>query len=363
MKLGEFFIELTVDAEKGELTIGNLIKSMGMLEIATVGEVAILFRLAQGFAAMVGNSIEMAKGLNLVSAETGINITALQKWGQVADEAGWKAENMASSAQSISKAIADLHLGKSSAITSLGSYISLADLNPSDPFEVIRRLKQSRDEGKLKGTPNAYLADIMESGGVDRGWMSILMESNAQIQRSMSHGAVMSDSQRKEYGEIAKGYSALEGRANQLRLDISHWAAPELLRDLKIAVDYIDRLDTFFQKHQEAASNVASFGWGIAKQVSGYNAGHFLIEHGIELGKGIMGLKASDFLNALNPITPEPFQGASHSAIAVSSVRKIELNFKGAITADGVKEAHKVVQAHDLETRDDLATQLKREFR
>src|ERR1035437_9274715 len=110
MKLGQFFVEIAVDAEKGQLTVGDLIKKFGMLEAATLGEIGALLELAQGFAAIVEHSMGVAKGLSTISTETGINIVSLQKWGQVAEEAGWSAAGLTAAAVKTGAAIADLQL-------------------------------------------------------------------------------------------------------------------------------------------------------------------------------------------------------------------------------------------------------------
>ena len=44
--VGEFFLNINVDAGKGELTLSGLVTQMGELEVASVGEIAVLAELA-----------------------------------------------------------------------------------------------------------------------------------------------------------------------------------------------------------------------------------------------------------------------------------------------------------------------------
>ena len=358
MKLGEFFLEIAVDAEKGELTVGNLIKKMGMLEVATLGEVAALIELAQGFAALVTDSMETAHSLHQISVKTGINITALQRWTQVAKEAGWSGDELASSAQRISKSLVDMRLGAGSSLTSLTPFISFEGIDASKPWEVIERIRKSKELMSMK-TPE--LSSRLEKAGIDPGWMMVLKMRQADIQKAMNNGFVMSDQHQHMLTEVNKEMAVLSGRSAKLRGNIAAWAAPELLRDLKLAVEYIDRLDAFFLKHQDDISRVLEMTWKATKAAvtpHGSDSRKEFFEYIVNL-KERMDARSAGAVNPVSPSNPAAL-GSSRGPISISS--KVDVNLNGAVTPDAVEAASRIFEAKDKELRDNLSQQLRREF-
>lgn len=126
--VGEFFIDLFVDATKGELTIGGLVKSMGELEVASVGEITILATLAQKLNDITVETMHTAAAYVDLKSATGGSMQAFQEWKAMADVVG-EGEAVASTFQDISKSISDMiHLGSGSPLAGLFTKLQIPDL-------------------------------------------------------------------------------------------------------------------------------------------------------------------------------------------------------------------------------------------
>lgn len=103
MKVGEFFLELVVDASKGEVTIGNLVQMMGQLEVASVGEIAVLLKLAQTLNTITTEFLNSSLGLHDFSIHTGVSTKTLQEWQAMARHTTTNADDVATSLSGITR--------------------------------------------------------------------------------------------------------------------------------------------------------------------------------------------------------------------------------------------------------------------
>ena len=354
MKLSEFFIEIIVDAEKGQLTVGDLIKKFGMLEAATLGEIGALLELAQGFAGIVEHSMGVAKGLNMISQENDISIVKLQKWGEAAAEAGWNAAALTSAAVKTSDAIADLQLTGQGPLMILQHDlgVNLAGLDPRDPFGLWMRIKDSMDHGKMKGMLAPYIKDLFGKAGLDPDLMMVLKMTNAQRLAAMSHTSPMTADSMKTYVEMTTEFTILKAKSDNLRHSISDWAAPTMVRDLRIMVDLLDRLDKFFLSHKAEINQVMGVMTAPAKAVG--TAAAYVTLGAEKLMDRPEGLVAG-YNNFGYRVPAEP--APAPAPVAVTVVNKTEVKLDGRHLATK-KHTHAAIKADKAETADGIGVLL-----
>ena len=236
---------------------------MGQLEVATLGEIGALLELAQGFAGIVEHSIGVAKGLSMISTTTGINIVELQKWGEVAEESGWKATSMTAAMESVAHSMANIRQNQPDKLLILASDlgINLSGLKPDDPFGIIGLIKKSMESGALKGKPAWYVSDMLVRAGINPELMMVLKQSWAEIEKMKSHTNPMTLAQAKTYADIGKQFAIFKSQSDNLRHDLADWVAPTLLTDLKACAEFIVTLDAFFERHKIGLGKIGSELW------------------------------------------------------------------------------------------------------
>lgn len=119
--VGEFVLNLVVDASTGELAVNDLVASMGALNVVSVGEVAILQELAGRLSSLTDHAIKSAMGLTGMAEATGMSVEKLQGWRNVAAHTNVSAEDLDKTLTLISHA---LESGQRT-----GNFLGLRDLN------------------------------------------------------------------------------------------------------------------------------------------------------------------------------------------------------------------------------------------
>lgn len=144
--IGEFFVDLVVDAGAGELTIGNLVKSMGELEVASVGEIAILGELANKLGEISDASIKSALAFMQYTSATGGSTKSLQEWQAVAAHVGVKGEEVASIFESVSQSVIGLQkFGVKSDLANLllPLHMSLDKYKAAKPEQLLKDIREN----------------------------------------------------------------------------------------------------------------------------------------------------------------------------------------------------------------------------
>lgn len=144
-KLGEFVLELVVDAGKGELTVNNLVKSLGHLEVVSIGEIAILQHLANMLVDVTQASIGTALGLESYTAATGGSTKQLERWAAAGKLVGITNAEVASSLVMIGDSLAGLKFGKTTPLMNLMHPlgITLAQLKSWKPEELLEKIRNN----------------------------------------------------------------------------------------------------------------------------------------------------------------------------------------------------------------------------
>lgn len=109
--IGEFFISIGIDAADGVLTVGNLAQQFGALEIATVAEIGLLYEMGILLARVTDEGIKASLGFEQFTMHTGLSAQELQKWQIVAEQAHASAQDVAGSAENLTKHLANLAIG------------------------------------------------------------------------------------------------------------------------------------------------------------------------------------------------------------------------------------------------------------
>lgn len=239
MKIGEFFISLFVDAGQGELTINNLVSSMGELEVASVGEVAILFELANKLAMMTDASIKSAMGFHDYAVATGASTEALQKWQAAAAHVNISGEAVAGTLEKISSNLAGLQFGHPGQLKNLQEFIPNVlggALDAEHPEKLLEKIRNSAEFQRRSLSTQKYILDQAGIGSL----LAVLTKhhggiSDADFKRFVHEAGAMPSTDIDKFVRIKSEFTSIWELTKRIQQVISSWTTGPLLEWLQVA--------------------------------------------------------------------------------------------------------------------------------
>lgn len=245
MKIGEFFIDLVVDAGKSEMTINGLISSIGELEAATVGELGVLFELAKGLGQLAEVSIKDAMSLLHLTSTTNESAEAFEHWKIVAAATGVEGEKVTSAMKKIDDQIVGMKSGtiRNSPLMQLANRLGI-DLNKiqnaSDLFEAIQKNKV------FQGMKPGQQADILRTSAIDED-LNLMLAMNdqkrAKIALALSAvGKTMSKDEMKRWADIGIDFAIIKKQVSEIGHDIANWISPGVLKSAELMINILSKI-------------------------------------------------------------------------------------------------------------------------
>lgn len=242
--IGEFAINLFVDAGKGELTIGNLVKSMGELEVASVGEIAVLATLANKLLSITMHTIAGSEALLNYTSITGASAETLQRWASAATHVGLKGQEVANVFQSMSHAIELGHItGNYGALTNAVNFLpgfgqALLKARADHPEDLLGFLRNSKEFQEMVSPKKEVLLSEMGIGVMQRaltqGAGGI---SNKKFKIFSEESGVLSQGDIDKYHEMSDALTSFENTATRIGHIISKWFSDDTLAFLRLEAD------------------------------------------------------------------------------------------------------------------------------
>lgn len=269
--IGEFAISLFVDAGKGELTLGNLVSSMGSLEAASVGEIAVLYELGKVLSTLTDRAINLSVGLTNYATATGASTEKLQQWQHVAEHAGISAQTMESALRSISSNLAKgAFSGDYGNLKNLGlllerSNLTLKDFKAEHPEELLEKIRAS---SFFQSLPNATQDMLLASAGLNSvlGALQKSRISDEEFARYMKEGGFIREEDRKKLNEVHEEFVSIYQIVNRIGNIISTWFSGDAFSTLKDLRKVLSGLADISEK--PAVKTVAQSGFRTARRIA-----------------------------------------------------------------------------------------------
>lgn len=254
--IGEFFVDLVVDAGKGELTVGNLVKSMGELEVASVGEIAVLAELADKLAQITDAAIKSALGFHTYTAQTGASTKALQEWQSAARHTAAGADVVEPALLGISEQLEDIQrFGQGSHAPIRNLVETLKDVNfegldPKKPEELLRRIRESTTF-KAMTAPDQF--GILRHAGL-ADMLELLTMKQQDFLKYSKETTPMSEREIEKYQKIHNSMASIEAIAANIKRLIADWSSDAVIsfldktaKTLQLELDSLAKIKEFFE--------------------------------------------------------------------------------------------------------------------
>lgn len=256
MRIGEFFIDLVVDAAKGELTIKNLVTSMGALEVVSVGEIAVLQELAKKLAEIAAMSLASAMHLNEFNFATGASTKELERWSSAATHVGVSGDKVSDSMQGITKSLAGLKVtGSAGSLANLGQMLGI-DLTKFDQTKPEKLLSSIRENKLFMARTVAEQGVVLASAGLEpllrlltkhRGGLS-----NAEFNKFAAEMGVTPQVDLETYHQTEHAFASIENASTRIKKVIGSWFSKDMLTTLNTLSFVLGKLAAFMDDRGKA---------------------------------------------------------------------------------------------------------------
>lgn len=235
MKLGEFFLSVVVDATTGQLTIKNLISSIGDLEAITVAQIGAFFEMANAIAEVTESTMKASLGIERNVSGLDMHADAMQRWQNVAKETLLTTpEEMADAIKYLSQGIADYNLGKPMA----GGFQTLIDRFGIDftkqktSAEMLNQIIKALNTN-LKDSPENEKLELLKTGGPLGGLLAVAELSEAKRRAAYENAPIISEAEMRKMHELASEFHEIQKVSTRIGELIAGWVAPKVVDGLK----------------------------------------------------------------------------------------------------------------------------------
>lgn len=255
MKLGEFFIDLLVDAGKGELTVGNLVKQFGELEAVSLAEIGILWELGSRLASVSDQAIQTALGMERLGAETGTSGEEWNRWSIRAKLAHSSGESLKSAVQGITSGLAKLRMGAPGGDSMFGgfSFLHLLPDKLDDAYSIIEKIRKN-DTFKQLNQPQKE--QVLGMFHIPPDLILLLDKTDDQLAAMDKSAHGMSKGQEQLFLQMQDKILKIELAARDIMTDLAAWAAPTIIRDLERVLELVGKIEPFIKSMSPDEKNL-----------------------------------------------------------------------------------------------------------
>ena len=110
-KVGTFFLDLAIDASSGNLSVNQLISSLGKLDVASVGTVGVIGRVTDKLWDMAKAATGIAVEMSILGQTTGVDTKLAQQWEKAAVKMNVQAGSIIRSIRGVSEMMGAIEAG------------------------------------------------------------------------------------------------------------------------------------------------------------------------------------------------------------------------------------------------------------
>lgn len=191
MKIGEFFVQLGVEADTK--TLKDFAKSIGDIPLNVGTAILALAGIEYELGKVTEQAIQAAIGFQMFGAQTGLSWQELQRWQIVAERANVSAESVTSSITSLESHLAQIRMGYGN--TRPFAMFGI-DIN-QNAFGVLSQLRKA-----ITHYPRSVSRNLLGEMGIGPDMMRILELSDREWLQYVNHVHGMTENQMKDFLEL-----------------------------------------------------------------------------------------------------------------------------------------------------------------
>ena len=189
MNIGEFFVQLGVDADTA--TLKEFASTIGDLSLDAVGLIAEIGGISFALGDLIKHAVDASIGFQAFTAQTGLSWHELQRWQNAAQLMNVSTEDVTNSIQSLQKQMAEIRIGHGNIFPwqALG-----IDPRSQNAFQVLEQLRE-----RIKGLDRPMATNLLQQLGINPNMIQLLQLSNDQFSKLTKTVRGMTDEQQQAF--------------------------------------------------------------------------------------------------------------------------------------------------------------------
>jgi len=277
-KIGEFFVDITVDAMSGNLSVRQLVSALGDLEASALGGAFGVTKAVDKFVDMAKGAMNAAIGLEMLRALTGESTSTLQRWTKAAEATRIGADVVVSGLRGYQSLVAQM--GRTGVPAQelqqffLTTGVSILDAKGKarDYFDVLEDISKSEKFWALDKTTGgrAQTLDALAKLGGDEKTIRLLeLMRSGEWGKALSAAPVMSDKQVKDLAQVSRDFGQISNLMLSITNNLMTWGGKlhETLKSVITLLEDVNKLipgkttkEEFMQNHPQVMATLMGGG-------------------------------------------------------------------------------------------------------
>lgn len=216
MKVGEFFVDMGINATAGATTLKDFIGSMGRMRLSTLSTIGALGTVGSYIMGIVDQSSNAAVSFQKFSNQTGLSSQELQRWQIVAKQANVSAGDIAGSIQNLQSKLATIRL------TGQGvKPFQILGISPlGNAFDILTKLRQKM--GQV--SPDVF-TNLIQEMGLSPDMVNVLKLSDQEFANFVSTAHGMSPQIETNVLKMTEAFNKLWLKIKDVNYEIANFAS------------------------------------------------------------------------------------------------------------------------------------------
>jgi len=267
MKVGEFFVDMGINASPGATTLKDFLGTMGKMRMSTLATIGALGTIGGYIMGTVDQASNAAVAFQKFSNRTGLSAQELQRWQIVAKQANVSADAVAGSVMNLQSRLANVRL------TGQGiKPFQILGISPlGNAFDILTKLRARMGEV----SPDVF-TNLIQEMGLDPSMVNVLKLSDKEFANFVDTARGMTPEVESNILKMTEAFNQLWLKIKDINYEIANMASGPITSILGAIVKELGNknytpTERFFQAGTKAVDEL--FGTSMTPFLKQVNAG------------------------------------------------------------------------------------------
>ena len=266
MKVGEFFVDMGINASPGATTLKDFLGSMGKMRMSTLATIGALGTIGTYIMGTVDQASNAAVAFQKFSNQTGLSAQELQRWQIVAKQANVSADAVAGSVKNLQSRLATVRL------TGQGiKPFQILGISPlGNAFDILTKLRARMGEV----SPDVF-SNLIQEMGLDPSMVNVLKLSDKEFSNFVSTARGMTPEVENNVLKMTEAFNQLWLKIKDINYEIANMASGPITSILGAIVKELSGKQSLPQRLGQTATKLTDelFGTNMTPWLKQFNAG------------------------------------------------------------------------------------------
>ena len=267
MKVGEFFVDMGINASPGATTLKDFLGSMGKMRMSPLAAIGPLGTIGGYILGVTDQASNAAVSFQKFSNQTGLSAQELQRWQIVAKQANVSADAVAGSVKNLQSRLATVRL------TGQGiKPFQILGISPlGNAFDILTKLR-----GRMGEVSPDVFSNLIQEMGLDPSMVNVLKLSDKEFSNFVSTARGMTPEVENNVLKMTEAFNQLWLKIKDINYEIANMASGPITSILGAIVKELSGKQSLPQRLGQAATKLTDeiFGSNMTPWLKQFNAGY-----------------------------------------------------------------------------------------